>query len=86
MLANYGYKDGSGDWFITIDTGKCDGCGKCAEACPEGVFEVIIDDYDDQVAAAKEDHRKNIKYVCGPCGASRPCQAACPKAALTFSW
>ena len=27
MLANYGYKDASGDFFITIDTDKCDGCG-----------------------------------------------------------
>ncbi len=32
MLANYGYKDGSGDRFITIDTGKCDGCGPCKPA------------------------------------------------------
>ncbi len=31
--ANYGYKDGSGEYFITIDTDLCNSCGKCAEAC-----------------------------------------------------
>ena len=31
MIANYGFKDGSGDWFIVIDTDKCNGCGKCVD-------------------------------------------------------
>ena len=46
MLANYGYKDGSGDFFITIDTDKCDGCGDCVPACPAGCFEVGEDPND----------------------------------------
>ena len=29
MKANYGYKDGSGDFFITIDTDLCNTCGPC---------------------------------------------------------
>ncbi|MBW1798692.1 MAG: 4Fe-4S binding protein, partial [Deltaproteobacteria bacterium] len=44
MLANYGYKDASGDFFITIDTDKCDGCGDCVSACPVDVFEVMDED------------------------------------------
>jgi hypothetical protein len=28
MIANYGYKDGSGEFFISIDTDCCDGCGR----------------------------------------------------------
>ena len=39
MLANYGYKDGSGEYFITIDTDKCNGCNACVEACPNNVLE-----------------------------------------------
>ena len=71
MLANYGYKDGSGDFFITIDTDKCNGCGKCVPACPAGVLELITDESDPfrelPVAAVTEAHRKKIKYSCAPC-------------------
>ena len=37
MKISYGYSDGTGEYYITVDTGKCDGCGKCVEACPAAV-------------------------------------------------
>ena len=43
MLANYGYKDGSGEYFITIDTDRCTGCGDCVPVCPAGVLELVED-------------------------------------------
>ncbi len=93
MKAHYGYKDGSGDWFIIIDTDKCVDCADraCAKACPEGVLEIILDDYDDEVAAVVEDHRKKIKYSCAPCKPDQnrpplPCVAACSPGAITHSW
>jgi Fe-S-cluster-containing hydrogenase component 2 len=93
MLANYGYKDGSGDYFITIDTARCATCAArpCAEACPAGVLEIVIDDYDDTVCAVREVHRKKIKYSCAPCKPTSerpalPCVAACAPAALSHSW
>jgi len=95
MLANYGYKDGSGEYFITVDTEKCNGCGDCVTACPAGVFEVIEDQYDpiegDMIASVTEAHRKKIKYSCGPCKpvSNRPplpCMAACEQDAITHSW
>jgi ferredoxin len=71
MLANYGYKDGSGDYYITIDSDKCDGCGKCAEACPVQVIIVGEDDADPlrdiPVAKVSELQRKKIRYACNPC-------------------
>ncbi len=90
-IANYGYTDGSGDWYIIVDSDKCDGCGKCVEACPKNVLEVITDDYDDKVVAIRKEHRKNIKYVCAPCKpTSGPrdvrCQKACSTGAITHSW
>ena len=40
MIANYGFRDGSGDWYVTIDTDKCNGCSKCPEVCPAKILEV----------------------------------------------
>lgn len=94
MLAYYGYKDGSGDYFIIIDTDKCNGCGKCVEVCPAGVLEIVPNEYDIEggvMAAVKEEHRKKIKYSCGPCkpvGQEKtpPCIEVCEPGAITHSW
>ena len=95
MLANYGYKDGSGEYFITIDTDKCDGCKKCAEACPYQVLEITDDPNDPMrevpVAIVKDSQRKKIKYSCAPCKPNTgmkelPCMAACPTDAILHSW
>lgn len=90
-IANYGYADGSGTWYVIIDSGKCDGCGKCVEVCKEHVFEVITDDYDDLVATVKQEKRKSIKYLCNPCISTTekknlPCYLACEKGAIAHSW
>jgi len=94
LKAHYGYKDGSGDYFIIIDTDKCNGCGKCVEACPYGVLELIPNEFDIEdgtMATVREEHRKKIKYSCGPCkpvsGERRmPCILSCEPQALTHSW
>ncbi len=93
MIANYGYKDGSGDFFVSIDTDRCTECEDkpCVKACPEDVLEVFIDDYDDEVIRVKEEHRNKIKYSCGPCKPSSAernlaCQKACPLEAIQHSW
>ena len=95
MIAHYGYKDGSGDFFITIDTDKCDGCGDCIPACPNGVF-IVGEDLndpmrDEPVAMVSEDQRKKLKYTCAPCKPDRnrpplPCIQACKSLALSHSW
>ncbi|MEN6437118.1 MAG: 4Fe-4S binding protein [Syntrophobacter sp.] len=95
MIANYGYKDGAGDFFITIDTGRCDGCGACAGACPAECFEVGQDPNDplrdEPVAIVSEAVRKSIRYACGQCKrradhAPLPCMEACPRDAISHSW
>ena len=81
MLANYGYNDASGDFFITIDTDKCTGCGDCVKVCPPTsvgaggkVLEMITDESDPfreiPVVAVTDEHRKKIKYSCAPCKGS----------------
>lgn len=93
MKANYGFMDGSGEFYITIDTDLCIECPDhgCVAACPVGMFEIMTDDYDDEVAAIKEANRKTVKYDCGPCKpvADRPplpCVAACGPGAISHSW
>jgi len=94
MIANYGFKDGSGDWFLTVDTDKCDGCGRCVEVCPANVLEVGDDEYDlfrdEPVVKVREDERKKIRYSCAPCQPGYgekpvPCVAACEPGALSHS-
>ncbi len=90
-IANYGYTDGSGDYYIILDSDKCDGCGKCVEACPQDVLEVIEDDYGDMVVTVREEHSKNLKYVCAPCKPTTgpvelPCVTVCPSGAIRHSW
>ena len=94
MQANYGFKDGSGDWFLAIDTDKCDGCGKCVEACPANVLEVGEDEFDpfrdEPVAKVRQEERKKIRYSCAPChpgssGKTTPCSGACPSGSISHS-
>jgi ferredoxin len=95
MKANYGFKDGTGDFFITIDTDVCDGCKECVKACIWGVIAVGADDNDplrdEPVAKITEAHRKKIKYSCNQCKPVHnrpplPCITACPKNAIAHSW
>jgi ferredoxin len=95
MIANFGYKDGSGEFFITIDTDKCNGCEDCIPVCPTGVLEVVENEYDpladDKMAVVKDEHRKKIKYSCAPCKSDsisdkEPCIAVCEPEAITHSW
>ncbi|MHC4218694.1 MAG: ferredoxin [Planctomycetota bacterium] len=93
MRANYGYKDGSGEYFITVETDACVDCAEhpCVGACPQQVLEIIEDDYDDRVAAVTEGMRHKLKYGCASCKPVTdrpplPCVTACPADALEHSW
>ncbi len=96
MLANYGYSDGTGNYFITIDTNKCNGCGECVGACPARVLETLDEDPNDPfregpLAVVRQDKMKKLKYECGPCKPTiarppLPCMSACPTDAISHSW
>jgi len=94
MIANYGYKDGSGEYYISIDTDLCIACSAqraCLKACPKGMFEIISDDYDDEVAAIKQSARRALAFDCSDCKpaagyTSLPCSSACLPGAIKHSW
>ncbi len=86
----YGYSDGTGEYFITIDTELCDGCGECVEACPAGLF-AISQNGGHPTAGTREELRKKLSFVCPgqeACGKEHgtTCQEVCPKDALIHSW
>jgi benzoyl-CoA reductase subunit A len=87
----YGYADGTGDYFITVDTELCDGCRKCIEACPAGIFAMDTDAKGSLKATVKEEVRKKISFVCLGFDACRRanetnCHSVCSKNAINHSW
>lgn len=94
MIANYGFKDASGEWYVTVDTDRCNGCGKCLEACPAKILAVGPDEIDlfreQPVAFVKQEERKKIKYSCAPCRPGygkkpAPCSGVCESKAISHS-
>jgi len=88
---HYGYSDGTGNYFITIDAGRCDGCGECVPACPSGILEVVEEDSSQPKARVKEAARKKLAFLCpGFPACSRRlemnCHRVCPGDAISHTW
>jgi ferredoxin len=91
MIIHYGYEDGSGRYYVSIDAEKCDACTACIEKCPQKILTidtVMIDLDDKQVAVVLETQRKKIQYTCASChqGNGIPCVQACQKGAIAATW
>jgi Fe-S-cluster-containing dehydrogenase component len=90
VISYYGYVDGSGEYYIVIDSDKCNGCQKCISQCPQNILHIdllFIDLEDKPVAAVKESHCNKIKYLCTqqchPEKNQTPCTIACSTKAIT---
>lgn len=91
MIANYGYEDGLGQYYISIDTDQCVECDekKCVDACEQGVYEIEEDDWGDEIVVVDERKKLMLVQLCVACkrdDAIEPCKAACPSKALKHSW
>jgi len=91
IKVHYGYTDGTGNYFITIDAGRCDGCGECVKACPSGIFVVAEDDNGRLKAKVREEARKKLAFLCPgfqACSSEHEvnCHSVCLKEAISHSW
>ena len=94
MIANYGYEDGAGFFYIAIDTDKCAECDEkgCIDACPQGVYAMEEDDWGDDVVVVVADKTSKLQDLCAECKrdtadkSQLPCFAACDSNALTHTW
>ena len=92
MITHFGYSDGSGEYYVIVDTDKCNGCGKCVKKCPQTALQletIFIDLEDKTVASVTEEHRKKIKYTCASCkpeANKAPCVLACEAKAINCTW
>jgi predicted CoA-substrate-specific enzyme activase len=87
----YGYNDATGDYFITIDLGKCDRCGKCVPACPAAVFEMIQENSHQPEVKVAETARKRLSMLCpgyDSCSSNHAanCRSVCQRNAISLSW
>ena len=53
---------------VTIDTGKCNGCGNCIDICPVRALDI-------------KDQKAIVKEECIDCGA---CLTQCPQEAISL--
>lgn len=86
VIANYGYQDGSGAYYITIDSDKCSSCNECVQICPQGILEMFTDDFDNIVAGVKQELITRLGYICEASTCNYKCQKACPNNAIKHSW
>lgn len=91
VKVQYGYNDGTGDYFITIDLESCDGCGQCVSACPAAIFEVVQEDGRHPKARVTEATRKRLSILCPgyrSCSGNHEanCLSICQHDAISLTW
>jgi len=91
MKVQYGYSDGTGEYFITIDYNLCNGCGECAAQCPARIFVMEKDGASRPRAVVNEESRKKLAILCPgvhecPIGGGTSCQSICKSKAIRLSW
>jgi len=91
MIIHYGYEDGSGRYYVSINAETCTMCGACITACPQKIITsdlVMIDIDDKQVAVIDDACRKRLRDTCGMChkDGNVKCVTACTMGAISATW
>ena len=91
LKIQYGYADATGNYFITVDRARCDGCGKCVSVCPSSIFDVVRENGDQPKAMVREEARNRLSLLCpgfGSCAKSvkTNCHSVCQGNAISHTW
>jgi len=91
LKIQYGYADATGNYFITVDRARCDGCGECVSVCPSSVFDVAQENGDQPKAMVREEARNRLSLLCpgfGSCSKSLKtnCHSVCQGNAISHTW
>jgi len=91
MTVHYGYTDGTGDYFVAIDSSRCDGCGDCVQACPAGLLVLGREDGHRPRAEVREGARKGLALLCPgfqSCSSKNEvnCHSVCSRDAISHTW
>jgi len=67
----------SSNWIMEVDLSKCNGCGKCAEACPTDAIEIV----EEREGGKKRRWAVRDETLCLGCGV---CYSACKFGGITM--
>ena len=76
---------------MTVDTKKCDACGKCVPVCSSNILEIgtVFEGLEDRpVVVVKEASRRELKGACAACphSGAELCVRVCLSGALRVTW
>ncbi len=94
MIAYYGFEDGSGSYYIKVDTNQCQRCTDkpCINACANMLFEKAESDFDGEVVEIPKHKQRMVQSACENCklvahsNDTLPCHKACPYRAIEHTW
>jgi ferredoxin len=94
MMANYGYEDGTGTYYIKINTLSCAKCShkNCVNACPSKLFRIKENDWGDEIIVIIDQFRNDLLSLCIDCKSLGdgdnlyPCQRSCDMNSISHSW
>lgn len=73
------------DGNVTVDKEKCNGCGACANACPQKLVHMVPEDASNFVPCSNQDDEETSYRICGySCVGCGDCAEACPEGAITI--
>lgn len=74
-------KDGN----VQVDKEKCNGCGACANACPQHLVHMVPEDASNFVPCSNQDDEETSYRICGySCVGCGDCAEACPEGAISI--